>query len=203
MPGDLFNVEKQLTFYGAYHSNKVNVAIHITCVPLILWSAYALTAPLPVPEFFPKVHYVLNQYLVFDLNWPAIAAALHIGYPLTTEHPPALSLLKLLYVPQLTLSLLTATAFSYRADHNLIAGALHALSWIAQFYGHGVHEKRAPALLDNLIGAIVLAPFFVHLEILFHFGYRPDMHKRITNSIGQEITRIRKEEGDKRRAKAQ
>ena len=60
--------------------------------------------------------------------------------------------MQLLYVPQLTLSLLTATAFSYRADHNLIAGALHAISWIAQFYGHGVHEKRAPALLDNLIG---------------------------------------------------
>lgn len=28
----------------------------------------------------------------------------------------------------------------------------HVGTWIAQFYGHGVHEKRAPALLDNLIG---------------------------------------------------
>ena len=51
--------------------------------------------------------------------------------------------------------------------------------------------------------ALVLAPFFVHLEILYHFGYRPDMHKRVTNAIGKEVTRIRKEEGDKRRAKAQ
>ncbi|TEB29577.1 DUF962-domain-containing protein [Coprinellus micaceus] len=189
--GDLFNVEKQLTFYGAYHSNKVNVAIHITCVPLILWSAYALVAPFPVPEFFPKIHYVLSPL-------PPVAAALYIGYYFLLEPFAAL-----LYVPQLTLSLLTATAFSYRGDHNLIAGALHVFTWIAQFYGHGVHEKRAPALLDNLVGALVLAPFFVHLEILYHFGYRPDMHKRITNAIGKEVTRIRKEEGDKRRAKAQ
>jgi uncharacterized membrane protein YGL010W len=29
---------------------------------------------------------------------------------------------------------------------------IHVGSWIAQFYGHGVHEKRAPALLDNLLG---------------------------------------------------
>lgn len=27
----------QLTFYGAYHNNPINVAIHIVCVPLILW----------------------------------------------------------------------------------------------------------------------------------------------------------------------
>lgn len=27
---------------------------------------------------------------------------------------------------------------------------VHIVAWIAQFYGHGVHEGRAPALLDNL-----------------------------------------------------
>ncbi|RXW21169.1 hypothetical protein EST38_g4669 [Candolleomyces aberdarensis] len=198
MVSQLFNVNKQLTFYGAYHSNKVNVLIHVICVPIILWSALALFSPFPVPAFFPKIHYPINEYLVFDLNWPAVVASLYIGYYFLLEPFAAL-----LYVPQLTLSLLTATAFSYRADHVLIAGGLHAFSWVAQFYGHGVHERRAPALLDNLIGALVLAPFFVHLEILFKFGYRPDMHKRINNDIGKEITRIRKEEGDRRRAKQQ
>jgi hypothetical protein len=53
MVSGLFNVEKQvrwpamarvgslnlcqLVFYGAYHSNKINVLIHIICVPLIVW----------------------------------------------------------------------------------------------------------------------------------------------------------------------
>ncbi|KAF6742623.1 hypothetical protein DFP72DRAFT_937848 [Ephemerocybe angulata] len=194
----LFNVDKQLTFYGAYHSNKVNVLIHIVCVPFILWSAYALAAPAPVPEFFPKIHYVINEYLVFDLNWPAVAAAAYLGYYFVLEPFAAL-----LYAPQIALSLLSATAFSYKPNHALYAGALHAFTWIAQFYGHGVHEGRAPALLDNLVGALVLAPFFVHLEILFKLGYRPEMHKRINNAIGKEVTRIRREAGDKRRAKAQ
>jgi Protein of unknown function (DUF962) len=27
----------QLTFYGAYHSNRINVLIHIICVPILLW----------------------------------------------------------------------------------------------------------------------------------------------------------------------
>lgn len=63
---------------------------------------------------------------------------------------------------------------------------MHGLAWIAQFIGHGVFEHRAPALLDNLVqgeafiessrggivdqlAALVLAPFFVHLEALFAF----------------------------------
>jgi uncharacterized membrane protein YGL010W len=53
-----------------------------------------------------------------------------------------------------------------------------------------------------LATAVVLAPFFVHLEVLFGLGYRPAMHKRINNEIGKEITRIRKAEGDKKRAEA-
>jgi uncharacterized membrane protein YGL010W len=49
---------------------------------------------------------------------------------------------------------------------------------------------------------VVLAPFFVHLEILFALGYRPEMHKQLNNEIGKEITKLRKAQGDKRRAAA-
>ena len=33
----VFNLFLQLVFYGQYHSNKYNVAIHICFVPVILW----------------------------------------------------------------------------------------------------------------------------------------------------------------------
>lgn len=85
-----------------------------------------------------------------------------------------------------------------------------------QFIGHGVFEKRAPALLDNLAGgtwsyrtnrssltiskALILAPFFVHLEMLFAVGYRKDMHKELNNAVGVQIAQFRKKEGDKKRA---
>lgn len=49
--------------------------------------------------------------------------------------------------------------------------------------------------------ALVLAPFFVHLEILFYLGYRPELHKQLKNDIGKEIAAIKKVEGDKKRAK--
>ncbi|KAJ3734391.1 hypothetical protein DFJ43DRAFT_993419 [Lentinula guzmanii] len=200
MPGStsIFDVNKQLTFYGAYHNNKINILIHVICVPLIMWSAMVLLASAPRPSFLPEYHREFNKGMVLELNYPTLLLVVYETYYLILEPVAAL-----LYAPQFILSLLTATAFAQRADHLTVAIAMQTCSWIAQFLGHGVAEKRAPALLDNLIGAIVLAPFFVHLEILFAIGYRPDMHKRLVNDIGTEIARIKKIEGDKRRAKNQ
>jgi uncharacterized membrane protein YGL010W len=191
---DIFNVDKQLTFYGAYHSNKINVLIHVICVPLIVWSFQALVAPLGSVPFLPAYHHVFNKWLVFDTNYASLMTTVYLSYYFLLEPVAAL-----IYAPQMVLASLTATAFAQRPDYFVPAVSLHAFSWIAQFIGHGFAEGRAPALLDNLLGAVVLAPFFVHLEILFKLGYRPDMHKRINNAIGKEITRIRKAEGDNRR----
>jgi uncharacterized membrane protein YGL010W len=46
----------------------------------------------------------------------------------------------------------------------------------------------------------VLAPFFVHLELLFMLGYRPELHKQLKNDVGKEIARLRREQAEKRRA---
>ncbi len=43
--------------------------------------------------------------------------------------------------------------------------ALHIFSWLTQFVGHGIFEKRAPALLDNLL-LMFVAPFFFVFEVL-------------------------------------
>ena len=42
--------------------------------------------------------------------------------------------------------------------------------------------------------AVVLAPFFVHLEVLFALGYRPQLHKELKKSIDEEIARVKKAE---------
>lgn len=49
--------------------------------------------------------------------------------------------------------------------------------------------------------ALVLAPFFVHLELLFPLGYKPELHKEINNLAAIELTRVRKLEAEKKRAK--
>ncbi|KAF8887196.1 hypothetical protein BD779DRAFT_1672944 [Infundibulicybe gibba] len=187
----LLDVDTQMMFYGAYHSNRINVIIHIICVLMLFWSFQVLATLLPVPLVIPSIHYTINEYLVFDLNVAAIHAGFYLTYYSLLEPFAAF-----LYAPQLCLSLLTATAFSQHPGSIRQAGIIHTLAWVAQFLGHGLTEGRAPALVDNIVGAVVLAPFFVHLEILFGLGYRPDMHTRIKKEIHKEITRIQMPQGN-------
>lgn len=82
---------------------------------------------------------------------------------------------------------------TYGMSANYWALGVHITSWLAQFVGHGVYEGRAPALLDNLVQAIFLAPFFVWLEILFFFGYRPELKARLDSKVRVEVEKFKAE----------
>jgi uncharacterized membrane protein YGL010W len=65
----------------------------------------------------------------------------------------------------MTFSLLTATAYAQTSKNMTLAGLIQAGGWIAQFFGHGLAEKRAPALLDNLIGGTSLSASVFHFRL--------------------------------------
>lgn len=56
---------------------------------------------------------------------------------------------------------------------------IHLVAWTLQFIGHGVFERRKPALLDSLDQALITAPMFVLLEALFPMGYRQELFKKV------------------------
>ena len=99
--------------------------------------------------------------------------------------------------------LLGATAYAnyltsaYGMTANYWALGVHVASWLAQFVGHGIFEGRAPALLDNLVQAFFLAPFFVWLEVLFFFGYRPELRARLDQAVKKEVESFRANKGKK------
>jgi len=175
------NLEKQLVFYGQYHHNPVNVAIHITCVPILLLTGFLLATNSPVLPF-PSWLTLPN----LEPNLGTIAClGYSIGYVLMEPVAGAL-LLPFLLAGTAYSNYLTST-YGMKANH--IAIAVHIVSWIAQFIGHGKFEGRAPALLDNLVQALFLAPLFVWLEVLFYFGYRPELKARLDQSVKQEIAK--------------
>ena len=102
----------------------------------------------------------------------------------------------ILYVPFLTYLWLSANLF-YRDNANalLTAAIIHVVAWAFQFIGHGVFEKRAPPLLDNIFQAFLQAPFFVWLEVLFKFGYRKDLQKSLEKQVSRELQRLRGRRG--------
>ena len=179
------HLEKQLVFYGAYHHNPVNVAIHIACVPAILMTFLLLftntpSIPLPTWLLIPNL----------PLNLGTVLAVLYSTLYVLME-PVAGALVAPLIIG--------GTAFgnhltsAYGATANSWAGAINIVCWIAQFVGHGKFEGRAPALLDNLVQALFLAPFFVWFEILFSLGYRPDLKRRVDKSVQQQIQKFRED----------
>jgi hypothetical protein len=83
-------------------ANPVNVAIHIICVPLIVWSFQVLIADLGLPSYFPSYYHKFNDYLVFNTNPPLIFATVYLVYYFLLE-PVAT-------VPILQSALLTLTS---------------------------------------------------------------------------------------------
>lgn len=79
---------------------------------------------------------------------------------------------------------------TYGKSANQISAGVQAFCWILQFIGHGKFEGRAPALLDNLVQAFFLAPFFVFLEVLFMLGYRPELKSRLDKHVEIELEKL-------------
>ncbi|KAF6837573.1 hypothetical protein CPLU01_02926 [Colletotrichum plurivorum] len=192
------DLEKHLTFYGAYHHNTVNIGIHMACVPIILFSGFCLATNtgtlIPLPSWLTVPNLELNLGTLAALTWGGLYVLLE---------PVAGTLLAAICLAA------TAASNSLRVENpdltNKVAIGVHVVCWIFQFIGHGAFEGRAPALLDNLIQAIFLAPLFVWLEFLFKLGYRQELKGRVDKAVEKEIAKFEasKANGEAKNGKAQ
>ncbi|KAI9819555.1 MAG: hypothetical protein M1827_007005 [Pycnora praestabilis] len=178
------NLEKQLLFYGSYHHDPVNIVIHVVCVPLLLITGFLLGTN--TPSLIPMPDWLIVKDLPPNLG--TIATVLYTSLYILMEPIAGGLLAPLLLGWTAYAKYLTST---YGLTANYWALGIHVVCWLAQFVGHGLFEGRAPALLDNLVQAIFLAPFFVWMEILFYFGYRPELRARLEKAVKGEITKYK------------
>ncbi|MCJ1397357.1 hypothetical protein MMC11_000550 [Xylographa trunciseda] len=179
------NLEKQLLFYSSYHHDPTNIAIHITCIPILLMTGLLLATNSPSLVVLPSWLMIPN----LPPNLATIVTIIFSSFYVMMEPVAGGFLLPLLYAWTAYAKHITS---AYGSTANYVAVALHIGSWIAQFIGHGVFEGRKPALLDNLVQAILLAPFFVWMEVLFYFGYRPELKSRLDMATELEVEKLRK-----------
>lgn len=169
----LFDLEKHFAFYGAYHRNPVNIFIHM----LFVWPIFFTTLML--------FHYVPMVYFPnFGLFFALVYALFYVGM----DKKAGILAGVLSFLCWFGASAL-ARQLGFSLAWKVVLGA-QLLCWTAQFIGHGVFEKRAPALLDNLVQAFLMAPFFVLLEALQEFfGYEPypGFHAKVKAMIDAEI----------------
>ena len=144
------------------------------------------------PVLVPLPDWLTIPYL--PLNLGAFVALVYSGFYILLEPVVGAILLPVIFGWTAYANHLTT---AYKQNATIAAIAVEIVSWILQFVGHGVFEGRAPALLDNLLQSLVLAPFFVFMEVLFKFGYRPELHKRVETAVEKEIAKFRAEKAAK------
>ena len=161
----LTSLEKAFAFYASYHNNKENQLIHIFCVwPILVTAQVFLTYTSPLVDGFPCT------------NWSMVVSVIYMLYYFFIEQPGIAGPLASLFV-------LGGFYFAnswHIADPECwkLALGIHVFCWAAQIFGHQHYEKRSPAFLDNLSGALLFAPLFVLLEVMFYFGYKPAFKKK-------------------------
>lgn len=163
--GELFDFRGQVQFYMSYHLNPVNILIHVPFVPTLLYTGLGLASSSgPLFDGAPA-----------HLDLAALLAAVYAGYYLLMGSKASLLVG---ITSSLFVAALYATVQSVYLSNATYMG-IHVVSWIFQFYGHAVHEKRKPALLTNLSQSLIMAPLFVYLEILFFFGWNKELHTKL------------------------
>ncbi|XVF43146.1 hypothetical protein PTKIN_Ptkin02bG0017100 [Pterospermum kingtungense] len=170
---ELFNLEKHFAFYGAYHSNPINIAIHMLLVWPIFFTALLLLYFTPPLFHLPQVGFSLfGIHLVLVFNFGFLFALIYAAFYVCLDVKSGTLAALLCGVCWIGSSFL-ADQLGFSLAWKVVL-VVQLFCWIGQFIGHGVFEKRAPALLDNLVQALIMAPFFVLLEALqSFFGYEP------------------------------
>lgn len=163
----LFDLEKHFAFYGAYHSNPVNIIIHMFFVWPIFYTSLILLYF--TPAFFECP---FQCHLGLVPNFGLLLALIYALFYFLMDKKAG-SLAAILCLGCWVSASLLAKNLEFSLAWKVVLAA-QLFCWTGQFIGHGVFEKRAPALLDNLAQAFLMAPFFVLLEALqWFFSYEP------------------------------
>ena len=156
--------------YARYHYNDTNKWIHVVFIPTIV---FTLIGMLHYGKVFGDFD-LLGVHFQLDIGLLLLAVLLpmYIFVDLVTGVVSSV-----FFIGQLILSNYLYSHYSSGEAHFKWMLYLHIISWIAQFVGHGIFEKRAPALLDNML-LMFVAPFFFMFEVLnMGFGYKEQQVK--------------------------
>lgn len=184
---------RALVSYGEYHHHPWNQAIHLVCVPAILFSLLVGLAYVPSPPPLPLVGVDAPLALFLVLAY-ALFYALGLGAPLA-----ALFWLACVGLPlYLGAAALAAAA---PGDAWRWALALHAAGWVLQIFpGHVLFERRRPALVDSFWQALATAPLFVFVEVMFAAGWNKGLRREVAQGVEAALRAHRRKGGGGARA---
>lgn len=163
--------------YSRYHQNIYNQIVHFITIPLIIHTLMCILSYAQL-ETFDNVY---GGHIISVHAGIIILIASMIIYP-SIDVPSGLVL-----VIYMVISYLCANVYyyyvplAYYTKLGIVIG-VHVVSWIVQIAGHYVFEKNKPAFTNGcqaFVDAVLIAPIFVFLEIMFLCGYNKSLQREI------------------------
>lgn len=159
-------IEERMAAYAAYHKNPKNKFTHFIGVPMVYYSPL-----IPIGWIrFEIVGWeislawilfiiVMLWYFSLDITLATIMTIISIPLVMLCD-----KISKLPFQESLTIFLI-----------------VKIIGWIIQLIGH-YFEGRRPALVDNLIQAL-MAPLFLIVEVMFFFGLRREFETIVRKKV--------------------
>ncbi|XP_051136726.1 2-hydroxy-palmitic acid dioxygenase MPO1-like [Andrographis paniculata] len=190
---ELFDLEKQFAFFHGYHRNLKNIFVHVVFV----WPIFFMF--LLMLYFTPPLitHSPINDYLVFNYGF-FLALGYSIYYLCLDKTTGSLAAFFCL------ICWIGSSALAHRLGFSLaakVAVGSQLLSLVAQLTSHAIFEKRVPSVIDNLFQTLVLAQFFVLLEVLqlaFDYEPYPEFNAKVKAIVDNDIKLWEDEKSKKR-----
>ena len=164
---------EQMAMYSAYHRDGRNKATHFVGVPAI---AVSLLIPMAMVRFADLGGYSLTLATLFAVGVMIYWIALDPPFGVVTAA---------IFVPGVWFA-------DWIAQHSALTawttfGILFVGGWIIQLVGHAF-EGRKPALVDNLLQALI-APVFLVGEVAFGMGLRRPLHDAMMRRMPDYLPR--------------
>jgi len=167
------SLEDLLARYAASHRDRRNIATHFAGIPMIVAALAIALAQVAVPVDG------------IDVTLAAAASVAACVYYLRLDFAFAVAM---------AVGLFAACAVASEAIARLGTGgslglalALFTGGWALQFLGHR-YEGVKPAFLDD-VRQLLVGPLFLAAELVFFFGGRPQLRRRIEERVGPVVAR--------------
>ncbi|CAA2963234.1 uncharacterized endoplasmic reticulum membrane -like [Olea europaea subsp. europaea] len=132
----LLDLEKHFAFYGAYHSNPINIFIHMLFVWPIFFTALVLFYF--TPPLFKNSPIVLSDHIVLVFNFGFFVTVIYALFYMSLEKKAGF-LAALLCFFCWVASSSVANRLGYSLAWKVVL-ASQIFCWTGQFIGHGVFE---------------------------------------------------------------
>lgn len=138
-----------LAAYGESHRNPTNIAIHLVCVPTIVFCVFGLADSVPTP---------------FRLSWLIFAAGMVFYYRLSPVMALGMAIMcgAMLYAIELLKT--------HGVNVLMVSAVVFVVAWIGQFIGHRIEGKKPSFFRD--LQFLLIGPAWTLSHLFKRLGWK-------------------------------